>query len=364
MKVFKWNFFVFLLRCLMILFWVGIISGILLFSRLNFMDSERSLTVLSWYDTLDREYLKKFEEKTGIKIYLSNYATNEELLVKLRASRGHGYDLIIPSDYAVKQLVAENLLMKIDKQRLPFFTTLNPLLLGHSFDPENEYTIPFEWELYMLGLNSRFINPSTITREHAWDLVFRPENFGEQYRFTMVNDPLDAINLASNYLFGNLLHLSLEQIVQVQALLSQQRNWIEAYTDVQPDYFLCTDNSAVAAGQSSAIWRAMIDCEQVDFVVPSETFISIENFAIPVASKKTDMVYELLDFLFTPESYQWHFEEQRFCPARLDIIDDVPATERQKTIMRSSPEEFSRYHFIKDLVSDQQKNNIWIAVKS
>ena len=44
--------------------------------------------------------LKHLSRQTGIKVNISYYESNEELLLKLKYYR-HGYDLIVPSDYTV-----------------------------------------------------------------------------------------------------------------------------------------------------------------------------------------------------------------------------------------------------------------------
>lgn len=344
--------------------WITLFVGILFLSRVKFFDEPNSITILSWWDSVDREYARKFEEETGIKVYMSSYSTNEELFVKLRATGGRGYDLIIPSDYAVKKLVGENLLKKIDTSKLTFYKQLNPLLLGHHFDPHNEYSIPYEWEIYLLGVNTNLLNRSEWAKSSAWDLAFSPQKFGKNYRLNMTNDPVEAILFAATYLFGPVNSLTDEQQEQVKELLINQKQFVEAYASVRSDYFLGTGNAVVALAQSSEIWRAVKDYSYVDFVIPQQTFISIENCAIPTGSTKESLVYKFLNFLYSKESYTYHYNKQLFCPARLDVIDELNTSDRQKNIMRSSIEAFKSYSFIKDIVSEQAKHSLWIAVKS
>ncbi len=75
-----------------------------------------SINVFAWGDILDPAVIADFEKETGIKVNLNYYSSNEELIVKLKATRGEGYDLIIPSDYAVKILIKEDLLKPIDQK--------------------------------------------------------------------------------------------------------------------------------------------------------------------------------------------------------------------------------------------------------
>ena len=59
-----------------------------------------------------------FEKKTGIKVKKDFYASNEVLQAKLQAG-GRGYDLVVPTGYAVAILAGANLLQPIDWSKLP-----------------------------------------------------------------------------------------------------------------------------------------------------------------------------------------------------------------------------------------------------
>ena len=145
-------------KLLFILFWVLLLISFLWMINLKFATPAHSINVFSWDGTFVRSYIKKFEKETGIKVYLNIYGTNEELLAKLKATKGKGYDLVVPSDYVVGTLIKEGLLKKINKKKLNFFSKINPVLLGHSFDSKNDYSIPFEWEIYCIAINKNFIN--------------------------------------------------------------------------------------------------------------------------------------------------------------------------------------------------------------
>ncbi|MCB1110855.1 MAG: extracellular solute-binding protein, partial [Chlamydiia bacterium] len=116
-------------------------------------EKEQTLHLFSWPEILSPETIKGFEEETGIKVVRHYYTSNEELLVKLKATEGRGYDLIIPSDYAVKKLVEEDLLLPLDHSKLDFLDHLNPKLTCQPFDEKNTYSLPYIWEFMGFGIN-------------------------------------------------------------------------------------------------------------------------------------------------------------------------------------------------------------------
>src|SRR3989304_6903588 len=97
-------------QTLILLCWSGLFFGALYFPKWQFWALEpRTLSLLVWGDLIPPSLIAQFEKETGIKVYLNFYYSNEELAVKLKATRGENYDLIVPSDYTVKILKEEGL---------------------------------------------------------------------------------------------------------------------------------------------------------------------------------------------------------------------------------------------------------------
>src|SRR6185369_5108049 len=108
-----------------ILFWVVLIFCALYLPKCEVAKYDKNtLNVFVWGDILEPAVVADFEKETGIKLNFSYYSSNEELIVKLKATKGEGYDLIIPSDYAVNILIKEDLLKKFDKNKFAYWKTL------------------------------------------------------------------------------------------------------------------------------------------------------------------------------------------------------------------------------------------------
>ncbi len=345
-------------RFLICIFWVGIIFAALYLPHLKFFSSQE-LNIFAWGDILDPTVIAEFEQKTGIKINMSYYSSNEELIVKLRATRGKGYDLIIPSDYTVSILSQEGLLKPLDRSKLHFWEELNPLLLGHLFDPNNRYSIPFAWELYGIGVNKNYFLDKPFAP--SWQLIF--ENQG--YKIAMVNDPIQAVLIADLYLYGQVAPLTKEQLLKVKQLLVKQKEWVEAYADFRADYFLATGSCPVALASSSYIWRTKKMFPFVEFVVPKEgTFITIENLCIPSQSEKESLAYQFINALFTPSSLNQHLQTYGIFPAALPLATSIQMDPAIKELFQSSKEDFQHYHFSRQVAAPQEILDLWVELKS
>ena len=60
----------------------------------------KKLYYFTWSDYVDQELLDGFEAKTGIKVIVDTFSSNEELLAKVQ-SGATGYDVVVPSDFMV-----------------------------------------------------------------------------------------------------------------------------------------------------------------------------------------------------------------------------------------------------------------------
>lgn len=355
-------------RIAIVVFWLSVFVAVFSFPfLLSFIrkDAPKTLNILTWGAMFDAQVLQEFTRRTGIKINLSYYTTNEELLVALKATGGYGYDLVVPSDYAVQLLRKHNLLKKLDKTSLNFLPKIDPALMGYSFDENNDYSLPYTWEIFGLGYDKRYFKDGI--QDVSWGVIFKQQPF----KITMVNDAVEAITIAAYYLcdlWGKHHGLSLTQpqIQLVQDVLVEQKKWVEAYTDFRPDYFLVTQSCPLVVTAHSHIMRGQELAPSLDFVLPKEgAFMSIENLAIPCATKQDEHIYELINYLYTPEVMQRHFDIFATLPALKESIRILPVPDAVHDLVSLPREALQNYvHFFTPLMSDSQMQDVWVNVKA
>ncbi len=349
----------FFTRSLIVIFWLIVVSLFLYLPTFSTNDP-KSINIFTWGDILEPSVITEFEEKTGYKIRLNYYSSNEELMVKLKATQGKGYDLIIPSDYAVRILSKEGLLKPIDKTKLNFWNDLHPYLLEHFFDPSNTYSIPFGWEIYALGYNNQTFTKTFIP---SWKMIFDKDLI--DYKIAMINDPIEAVQFAAFYLYGPVDTLSESDASSVKSLLLEQRKWVEAYADSRGDYFLATKNCPVVIASSSYIQRSMKKFDFISLAIPEEgSFITIENLCIPKYSEKDEAVYKFINYLYRIESTKKQYETYGFFPAIRTLVPYLNLDKETRKLLLSTPKEFKKYHFFSTVIPEQEIRDIWLEVKT
>ncbi|MDR2629614.1 MAG: spermidine/putrescine ABC transporter substrate-binding protein, partial [Spirochaetaceae bacterium] len=84
-----------------------------------------------------------FEKETGITVNYVNFDYDETMLTRLEAAGGGDYDLVIADDYIIETAIAQGLVQKLDKSRLPNYRNINPIYQKQFYDPSDEYTVPY-----------------------------------------------------------------------------------------------------------------------------------------------------------------------------------------------------------------------------
>ncbi len=341
--------------------WIGLIFFVLIFPKFEFNSktNQNTLNIFVWGDYFDSSVLKKFEEEKKIKIKLHYYSSNEEMILKLKAHKGEGYDLIVPSDYAVQILIKENLLKPLDYKKIDFFHKISPILLNHPFDPANRYSLPNMWEVYGIGYDPAQLDPSKIqpTLGHFFD-----KNLID-YQFSMTPDPVEAIVFAACYLYGRVSQLSETEKKAVKDLLIQQKPHIEAYADYRAKYLIQTKNCPIAVLRSSLLFQIARENANMGFVIPKEaTITSIENIAIPIGSKKTDAVYEFINFIYRDAV---HASQLKICPLYPAFPEALPYSEETPAFYTSYQDALTKdnLYFFKYLMPEEEIRDMWVEIK-
>ncbi len=153
---------------------------------------DRVVNVCSWGEYIDEELITQFEEETGIRV---NYQTAEsnEALYSLIALGGADFDVIVPSDYMVGRLIAEDMLAELDFDNIPNFDLIDQRYKHLSFDPENKYSVPYTWGTVGIIYNTSMVD-EPIT---SWSAMFDERYAGQ---VLMINNSRDALMAALSYL--------------------------------------------------------------------------------------------------------------------------------------------------------------------
>ena len=343
---------------------VGVLSFVLYAPKLYdyFVRPENEISVYTFMDVISTEIFHEFEEKTGIRVRISYVENNEELLAKFKISKGKGYDLITPSDFIVRHLKNQNLLQEIDHSKLSNLDHLDKRLFGHYFDKQNKYSIPVAWATYGIGFNKKYVSKIT-----SWDSAFHQDldivkHWGAPYKICMPDDIDEAAAISSMYLFGKVGEFTQKKLKQIERLLKKQKKQVERYTISSLKYFLYSDVVPLVITFSAVMKMIMEETDQFDFVIPKEgSIVTIENVAIPAASKNADLVHKLIDFILSKKMQIQSFDVNGYNPSNTQCYGEIDKKFRKHPAFFPSDKKFSKLNIVRDV---KQFEKLWLKVKT
>src|SRR4051812_18162519 len=182
--------------------------------------SNRVMNVYSWSEYIPQDVRDKFAAKTGIKVNLNTFESNEKLVDKLQAGVAD-YDLVIPSDYTIALLKRRNLVQKIDRSKIVNWKNLDPAMLGRPYDPQNEYSVPCYWGTTGIGFNKQFA-PGV----DSWRAMFDEKYAG---KILMLNDSRECLAAALKLMGKSINETDQAVLKQAGEMLKGQKRLVRTY---------------------------------------------------------------------------------------------------------------------------------------
>ncbi len=112
--------------------------------------SSGEINVLMWSDYLSAGFFKAFEKKSGVKINFTGIGSNEEIINKMKASKGRGIDICSPTNMRSPQWKDLGLLQPFDYSKIANVRNLNPAMLRvgeeeWNFAGKGSHWLPMIW---------------------------------------------------------------------------------------------------------------------------------------------------------------------------------------------------------------------------
>jgi spermidine/putrescine transport system substrate-binding protein len=115
----------------------------------NAFSSSGEINILMWSDYLPEPFIADFEKQTGIKINYTGIGSNEEIINKMKANKGQGFDIVSPTNNQGLEWGPLELLQPWDISRVPI-DKVNPTMaaIGNKdwdFKGKGSHWLPHIW---------------------------------------------------------------------------------------------------------------------------------------------------------------------------------------------------------------------------
>lgn len=261
----------------------------------------RVVNVYNCGEYIDPETVKMFEKETGIKVQYETYASNEDMYVKLKQNTNN-YDVVVPSDYMIERMIREGMLAKIDYNNIPNFKEVDPKLKNPSYDPKNEYTVPYFWGTVGIVYNDKMIKDKIDSWNDLWNPKYKNQ-------IIMYNSQRDAIAIALKKLGYSMNSTDPKELEEAKKELIKQKPIVYAYlTDDGRDVMVQGD-AAIAVEYSGDAELMMSENPDLKYVIPKEgSNIWSDCFVIPKTAKHKKEGEEFINFMCRPDIAEMNAE--------------------------------------------------------
>src|SRR5918995_606365 len=260
------------------------------------------LLMANWVDYSDPKNFKDYEKEFGLKVNVSGFGSNEEILAKLRAG-GSKYDVISPTGYAVKTMADPGLIIPLTHELIPNLSNLSPAFKETDYDPGNKFSVPKDY-----GVTSFY----WMTDKTDFD----GKTIAECFEF--MKSP-EAKDLKVNFLEGGTQLMALALAALGYSINSEDENEIEEakqlLIDVKPN--VDTINSTYierasrgeidfGMGWNGDVRRAIVAMEkkgrEMVFMVPEgKGDYWVDNWVIPSDGEHPVAAHKWINFLLEPD---------------------------------------------------------------
>jgi len=254
------------------------------------------LNIYTWTTYISPRVVRGFEREYHCKVNYDLYDSNEALLTKLQAGNVD-FDLVTPTDYMVEILIQQGLLAKLDKAKLgSTLSTIDPRFLGLSFDPHNEYSVPYAWGTTGLAYRSDLVKADV----DSWDAMFDHRYAGH---ILLLDDMREVFGMALKKLGYSMNSTDPEEIRKARDLLLAQKPLVKGYNSSNFEQDLMAADAWVAQAYNGNLTFALRDEPRIRYVIPKEgCTISVDGACIPRNAPHKELAHEFIKYANRPES--------------------------------------------------------------
>ena len=265
----------------------------------------QELELLTWKGYAPKNLVEKFEKETGIKVK-ATYTNNEEMIAKLRATRGAGFDLAQPSQDRISSVQEKyKIYQAIDFTKIKTEQIIPSMLDAvkkNTMVNGKPHAVPFCW-----GTSGLVVNKKLAPKASDYsDLLNALYNGRVSYRLKR------PTLIAIAYAMGDDPFAKYGDVAAYTALMEKVGQALIAAKPFVKNYWSNGDallqsmrsgEVNVAMAWDGAGWKLNVENKDIDMIAPKSGALGwIDTFALPAKAKNVDAAYKWINFMLRPEN--------------------------------------------------------------
>ena len=145
------------------------------------------LNVFNAGEYIGEDVVSRFEKMYNVKVNYDMFESNEMMYTKLLG--GNSYDVLVPSDYMIEQLIDEKMLQKVNLDQMTNLENVDPFVwdMMTNSDPDHEYGIPYFWGTVGIVYNRATVDEDEL-HKLGWNIFKDPKYKGKIFYYDSQRD--------------------------------------------------------------------------------------------------------------------------------------------------------------------------------
>jgi spermidine/putrescine transport system substrate-binding protein len=263
---------------------------------------DRKLTLFTWADYLSDEAMRGFEKAYDCSLVIDIFDSNEAMLVKLD-SGARGYDVLVPSSYAVQALNRKGLVQKLDHSKLPNISQIDSDYLAMAADAAMEISVPYMMSPTCLGyLASKVPDPVD-----SWSMLERADLKG---RTTLLNDMREVLGAALKFLGHSLNSTDPALLAAAREVAIRWKRNIAKFENEQYKTGIASGEFFLVHGYAGDLIQVAAENKDIRSVIPGEGApFSCDDLCISRDAEDPDLAHAFINYLcdsqVAAENMEW-----------------------------------------------------------
>ncbi|MCX5339223.1 extracellular solute-binding protein [Streptomyces atratus] len=256
-----------------------------------------TLNLYNWTNYIPPKLVKRFESETGIKVNIDVFESNEQMLAKLQAG-GSGYDVVVPSDHMVQQMIKLGLLQQIDAGSFPNGKNIKPEFADDYFDEGRKYTVPYMYGTAGFAYDkTKLSNPPT-----SWKEFFNPPAAADG-KMGLHNDSTEVVGAALRAVGSRPCSETPADYQKVQTLLRSLKPKLKVISSDGTIDRLASGELTLSSIWNGSYHRASVKRKDLEYVYPSEGLtLWQDNLAVPKGAQHVDNAKIFINWMMDPKN--------------------------------------------------------------
>ncbi len=255
---------------------------------------EPELNIYNWSDYISPDVIPGFEKEFGVRVTYDTYESSEELVAKLQAG-ATGYDLVVPTTYAVTALIETGLLAKLSLRYLDNQPNLSPVFRALAHDPENAYTVPWQWGMTGIAWRSDLIADAP----ESWSVFLGRTLAG---KMTMLDDLRDVIGAFLRYRGRSINSIDPAELAAAKRDAIAAKANLKAYLSAPVKGQLIAGDVWLAQLWNGDAAQARKEQPALAWALPEEgSTLWIDSLVVPKSAPHPRAAHEFINYTLRPE---------------------------------------------------------------